>query len=143
LFLITYVHEVAHLYVHLKHGNRIDPHGDEWKNMFQELMRPLLQESAFPGEILHELHRHMANPKASSFADTSLTKILRTYDKGEQLITLSDIPEGSIFRIQGRFFRKGKLRRTRYLCQEIKPRAKRNYLVPCEALVSDVQLSLL
>lgn len=143
LFLLTYIHEVAHHYVHLKYGNRVDPHGDEWKNTFKDLMNPLLQETSFPVEILRELQRHMANPKASSFADTSLTKVLRTFDKGEQLITLSDIPEGSIFRIQGRFFKKGKLRRTRFLCQEIKPRAKRNYLVPCEALVSDVQLSLL
>lgn len=141
LFLLTYVHEVAHLFVHQKYGNKVDPHGDEWKRSFQELMRPLLQENAFPGEILHELTRHMANPKASSFADSNLTKVLRSFDKGLQLIALSDIPEGSIFRLQGKFFRKGLLRRTRVLCKEIK--SKRNYLVPVDALVSDVQLSLL
>ena len=83
----------------------------------------------------------MINPKASSFADTNLTKVLRSFDKGLQLIALSDIPEGSIFRLQGRFFKKGFLRRTRVLCKEIK--TKRNYLVPIDALVSDVQLSLL
>jgi len=141
LFLLTYIHEVAHLHVHLRHGNRVDPHGEEWKRSFQELMIPLLQESAFPPEILHELRRHMVNPKASSFADTDLTKALRLFDKGLQMVSLSDIPEGSIFRLQGRFFRKGLLRRTRVLCKEIK--TKRNYLVPIDALVSDVQLSLL
>jgi len=141
LFLLTYIHEVAHLHVHLRHGNRVDPHGDEWKKAFQELMIPLLQESAFPPEILHELRRHMVNPKASSFADSDLTKALRQFDTGLQLIALSDIPEGSIFRLQGRFFKKGLLRRTRVLCKEIK--TKRNYLVPIDALVSDVQLSLL
>ena len=141
LFLLTYIHEVAHLHVFLKHGNRVDPHGDEWKRSFQELMIPVLQESAFPPEILHELRRHMANPKASSFADTELTKALRLFDKGLQMVSLSDIPEGSIFRLQGRFFKKGLLRRTRVLCKEIK--TKRNYLVPIDALVSDVQLSLL
>jgi len=141
LFLLTYIHEVAHLHVHLKHGNRVDPHGGEWKRAFQELMGPLLQENAFPAEILHELKRHMNNPKASSFADTSLTKALRLFDKGLQLVALSDIPEGSIFRLQGKFFKKGLLRRTRVLCKEVK--TKRNYLVPIDALVSDVQLSLL
>src|SRR5689334_10544417 len=30
LFLVTFVHEVAHLHVYLRHGNRVDPHGDEW-----------------------------------------------------------------------------------------------------------------
>lgn len=141
LFLLTYIHEVAHLHVYIRHGNRVDPHGDEWKQAFQELMIPVLQESAFPPEILHELRRHMVNPKASSFADTDLTKALRLFDKGLQLVSLSDIPEGSIFRLQGRFFKKGLLRRTRVLCKEIK--TKRNYLVPIDALVSDVQLSLL
>jgi len=34
LFLITYIHEVAHLRVHLHHGNRVDPHGEEWKRRF-------------------------------------------------------------------------------------------------------------
>jgi hypothetical protein len=141
LFLLTYVHEVAHHRVHLKYGHRVEPHGAEWKSSFQELMRPLLQESAFPNEILHELRRHMANPKASSFADTSLTRALRLYDKNGQYIALSDIPEGSIFRIQGKFFKKGLLRRSRVLCKELK--SKRSYLVPVDALVSDVQLSLL
>lgn len=141
-FLLTYVHEVAHLHVHLKHGHRVDPHGEEWKNIFRELLTPLLQENAFPSEILHELKRHMINPKASSYADTELTRALRLYDKDSHLlIVLSDIPEGSIFKLQGRYFLKGKLRRTRVVCKEVK--SKRSYLVPVDALVSDVQLSLL
>jgi SprT protein len=142
LFLITYIHEVAHLRVHLKHGNRVDPHGEEWKNSFRLLMQPMLQPGIFEADILSELQRHIANPKASSFADTELTKVLRRYDKdAAQYATLSDIPEGSIFRFQGRFFKKGKIRRTRVLCHEVK--TKRNYLVPADVLVSGVQLSLL
>ena len=109
--------------------------------MFKELLAPV-QENAFPPEILHELRRHMINPKASSYADTDLTKALRLYDKnGHLAIVLSEIPEGSIFKLQGRYFSKGKLRRTRVLCKELK--SKRSYLVPIDALVTDVQLSLL
>ncbi|MEX1239166.1 MAG: SprT-like domain-containing protein [Cyclobacteriaceae bacterium] len=142
LFLITYIHEVAHLRVHLQYGNRVDPHGEEWKRCFELLMRPMLSYDVFPEDILIELQRHMINPKASSFADTELTKILRRHDKNAgQYATLSDIPEGSIFRFQGRFFKKGKIRRTRVLCHEVK--TKRHYLVPADVLVSGVQLSLL
>lgn len=142
LFLITYIHEVAHLRVHLHYGNRVDPHGEEWKNAFRILMHPMLHGDIFGEDILTELRRHMANPKASSFADTDLTKALRRYDKdAAQYATLSDIPEGSIFRFQGRFFRKGKIRRTRVLCHEVK--TKRHYLVPADVLVTGVQLSLL
>ena len=142
LFLITYVHEVAHLRVHLQYGNRVDPHGEEWKTGFKVLLQPMLRSDIFTADILNELSRHMINPKASSFADTDLTKVLRRYDKDAgQYATLSDIPEGSIFRFQGRYFKKGKIRRTRVLCHEVK--SKRHYLVPADVLVSGVQLSLL
>lgn len=142
LFLLTYVHEVAHLRVYLAHGARVDPHGEKWKTTFTDLTVPLLWESVFPEEILHELRRHMINPKASSFADTELTAAFRKFDKNAQsMAVLSDIPEGSIFQLQGKFFIKGKLRRTRVLCKEMK--SKRDYLVPVDALVTNVQLSLL
>lgn len=142
LFLVTYIHEVAHLYVHLKHGDRVDPHGEEWKTAFKHLMSPILKNSVFPDEILHVLGPHMVNPKASSFADAELTRVLRSFDKNaDQYMALSDIPEGSIFHFQGRYFKKGKLKRTRVLCHEVK--TQRRYLVPAEVLVTDVQLSLM
>jgi hypothetical protein len=142
LFVVTYIHEVAHLRVHLHYGNRVDPHGDEWKNRFQLLMQPVLNTEVFAEDVFIELQRHMINPKASSFGDTALTKVLRRYDKdAAQYATLSEIPEGSIFRFQGRFFKKGKIRRTRVLCHEMK--TKRHYLVPADVLVTNVQLSLL
>ena len=142
IFLMTYVHEVAHLHVYLSLGSRVDPHGEEWKTTFTDLMIPLLWESVFPEEILHELRRHMINPKASSFADTQLTRALQKFDKNAgKFIMLSELPEGCIFHLQGKYFKKGKLRRTRVLCRDIK--SKRDYLVPIDAMVSDVQLSLL
>jgi len=141
LFLVTYVHEVAHLRVYLQYGTRVDPHGEQWKSTFTDLMVPLLWESVFPDEILHELRRHMINPKASSFADTVLTQAFRRFDRNTSQMELSEVPEGSIFRLQGKYFKKGKLRRTRVLCRELQ--SKRDYLVPADALVTDVQLSLL
>jgi SprT protein len=142
MFLVTYIHEIAHLHVFLRFGHRVDPHGEEWKEAFKTLMTPILQKDFFPEEILHELSRHMVNPKASSFADADLTRVLRSFDKNaDQYTSLSDIPEGSIFHFQGRYFKKGKMKRTRVLCSEVK--TKRRYLVPAEVLVSNVQLSLL
>jgi hypothetical protein len=142
LFLVTYIHEVAHLHAFLKFGNKVDPHGEEWKFAFKHLMAPMLRKDIFPEEILHQLARHMVNPKASSFADAELTKALRSFDQNaDQYTALSDIPEGSIFRFQGKFFKKGKLKRTRVMCNEVN--SKRNYLVPAEVLVSHVQLSML
>lgn len=142
LFLITYIHEVAHFYTLITYGSRVDPHGSEWRQSFKTLMEPLLNGMIFPEEILQELQRHMVNPKASSFADTKLTMALRKFDPPhKQKVVLDQIPEGSIFNLNGRYFRKGKIKRTRILCSEMK--SKRKYLVPADALVSDVQLSLL
>lgn len=142
LFLTTYIHEVAHLHVFLKFGHRVDPHGEEWKTAFTDLLIPMLWENIFPCEVLHELRRHMVNPKASSFADTKLTEAFRLFDKNKtHAAVLSQLPEGSTFQLQGKIFKKGKLRRTRVLCKELK--SKRDYLVPADALVNNVQLSLL
>lgn len=139
LFLLTYIHEVAHLRVYLHYSNRVDPHGAEWKNSFRLLLAPVMDH--FPPEIQHHLAVHMTNPKASSFADRELTILLRAHDAGAAYHTMvGDLPEGAVFKLQGKYFKKGKLRRTRILCREV--RSKRQYLVPAEALVSEVQLSL-
>jgi hypothetical protein len=142
LFLTTYIHEVAHLHVYKRYADRVEPHGEEWKTTFTELLVPLLWEHIYPDEILHELRRHMVNPKATSFADTKLTEVFRLFDANKShAAVLSQLPEGSMFKLQGKYFMKGKLRRTRVLCKELK--SKREYLVPADALVNDVQLSLL
>lgn len=142
LFLTTYIHEVAHLHVFIRFGNRVDPHGDEWKKVFRHLMLPMLARDVYPDQILTILHDHMINPKASSFADAELTRAFRLFDaNAANTSSLSDIPEGSIFKFQQRYFQKGKLKRTRVLCKEVG--SKRNYLIPAEVLVTDVQLSML
>ncbi|MFZ6012183.1 MAG: SprT-like domain-containing protein [Bacteroidota bacterium] len=141
-FLVTYIHEVAHLHVFLQYRNKVDPHGKEWKNTFKQLMHPMLRKTVFPDEILHELVRHMMNPMASSYTDSNLTRALRAFDKNaDKFVALSDLPEGSLFEFHGRFFKKGQIKRTRILCREV--RSRRNYYVPADALVSNVQLSLL
>jgi SprT protein len=142
LFLITYIHEVAHLVVHQEYRNRAEAHGAEWKTSFQNLLAPILNEQIFPLELFNALKKHMINPKASSFSDAELTKVIRQYDpKAIARIILSEIPEGSIFSLNKRWFKKGKLRRTRFECLELK--SKKNYLVPEDVPVENVQLSLL
>lgn len=142
LFLMTYIHEVAHHHVHTQHGNRVQSHGTEWKRKFQELMIPVLHESVFPEAILTHLKKHMQDPMASSFSDSELTRLFRSYDQKESAkILLSQLPEGSIFSLNKRWFKKGKVRRTRVLCSELK--TKRQYLVPIDSPVGQVQLALL
>jgi hypothetical protein len=142
LFLMTYVHEVAHLRVHKALGFKAEAHGEDWKGTFQSLMAPMLTIEIFPEPLLAGLMKHMASPKASSFSDAELTHLFRSQNEREKnVVLLSQIPEGSVFHLHGRWFKKGKLRRTRVLCSEIKTR--RQYLVPVDAAVSNTQLALL
>ena len=142
LFLTTYIHEVAHLAVHLRFGNRIESHGTEWKKEFQVLLSPVLTLENFPPDLLAALNKHMLNPKATTYSDAKLMRVFRKYDHRSAAVTfLCDIPSGSIFELRGRWFRKEETKRTRVLCQEVK--TKRKYLVPADAEVKNVQLSLL
>jgi hypothetical protein len=141
-FLITYIHEVAHLETHTIFGHRVEAHGEQWKETFQELMIPVLNSAIFPEDLLMVLTRHMASPKASSFSDSELTAVLRKFDKNQAaIVLLSQLPEGSIFGLHGRWFKKGKPKRTRVMCREVN--TKRDYLVPLDAPVSGAQLSFL
>ena len=119
-FLITLVHEIAHALVHKKHGNRVKPHGLEWKSEYKQLMLIFFAHNIFPDDITRPLAAYMKNPKASSNADRKLFLALRAYDKNTDSITyLQDLDEGSEFILQKILFRKGKKRRTRYSCVNI------------------------
>jgi len=134
LFLLTYVHEVAHHRVQLKHGRRVAPHGKEWKEMFRELCDPLIYHGVFPSDISQVLRQHLENPKASSLSDAKLSRTLSHHDpRLTHAVRLEDIPEGSEFEIRGRRFTKGKLKRSRIVCQEISSR--RRYLIAADALI--------
>jgi SprT protein len=142
VFLMTYIHEVAHLIVHKSHGWNREAHGPEWKAVFRQLLQPLLTNEVYPVGLLTVLEAHMVNPKASSFSDPELTKAFRDHDSNfKQATLLSQLPQGSIFELHGRWFRKGQLKRTRVLCHELK--TKRNYLVSADSPVGSVQLSFL
>ena len=79
-FLITLVHEIAHLVAFQKYGRRIKPHGAEWKQTFQHLMIPFIRPEIFPNELLPYLARHFKNPKASSDTDAHLSVALKNFD---------------------------------------------------------------
>lgn len=129
-FLLTYIHEVAHLHAIVKFGIEIAPHGNEWKSTFQKLMDPLLSTHFFPIDLLIPLRKHMTNPKASSSRDLFLLKEMSKYDDksiNQEIVFLSDIKPGNRFLLSGREFEKGETRRTRVLCQEVK--SGKNFLI--------------
>ncbi|MDO4727723.1 MAG: SprT-like domain-containing protein [Bacteroidota bacterium] len=119
-FLITLIHEIAHLVAYRTYGNNIKPHGAEWKHTFRELMTPFIHPSVFPPEVIPLLVRHFQNPKASSGTDSTLALALKQYDPPNNKKYVFEIPFGTLFRIHnGRVFRKFAQRVKRYECIEI------------------------
>lgn len=121
-FLITLIHELAHLVAFLKYGNKIQAHGKEWKRVYGEMLLDFMQLPVFPKDIRASLTSSLHDLPASSCADESLMRVLRNYDekKPGQLL-VEQVAEGKLFDIgQGRIFKKGKKLRKRYQCVEIK-----------------------
>lgn len=118
-FLITLVHEIAHLTTWNRFQNKVNPHGTEWKHEFRQLMMPFLQGTTFPPEVKHALIQYLHNPAASSCSDPKLQKVLAQYNE-HPIIHLDDLPNGALFSVgNGMTFKKGEKKRTRYLCQEV------------------------
>lgn len=137
-FLITYIHEVAHLLTTERHGRKSQPHGKEWKSSLKELMGPVLSDLIFPDDILIPLKKHLKNPKASTYADPVLVNALRNHDELEtDLVPLSALEEGDIFEFNKRMYKKVSLRRTRVLCQQAD--TSRKYLISKMALVRNLK----
>lgn len=120
-FLITLVHEIAHLTTFNKHKNSVLPHGIEWKRSFAELMQPFLTSDVFPVDILYALRKYMQNPAASSCSDKTLLKALKLYDEhNSDKIFLEYLPYKTMFLYNGeRLFEKGEKIRTRFRCKEV------------------------
>lgn len=116
-FLITFIHELAHLLVFEKYQNRVAPHGTEWKITYRDLMISFLNMDIFPHDIHQVLFKSIQNSKASSTADLKLSRILHQYDKPAEFTRLEQLATGTQFFIEnGRTFQKGEKVRTRYKC---------------------------
>jgi len=137
-FLITTLHEIAHLIAYKNFGPKIKPHGKEWKHVFREIILPFLVSEIFPEELLRVLLLHFRNPKASSDTDTQLAVVLNKYDSENEKNYIFELENGSIFEIHnGRRFVRGKKRTKRYECREVD--GKRLYLFSPHAQVIKIE----
>ncbi|HEV7331604.1 MAG TPA: SprT-like domain-containing protein [Flavisolibacter sp.] len=120
-FLITLLHELAHLLTFEKWGNRVAAHGKEWKTVFGKLLAQFIQHNVFPDDIKTVLLQSLHNPAASSCADEALLRTLRKYDEKEGGgVFVEDVPAGTWFQTHdGRVFQKGEKMRKRFRCLEV------------------------
>ena len=118
-FLVTYLHEVAHLVAFKQYGRKILPHGNEWKDTFKKVSSPMLTKEVFPDGVLLALKAYFKNPKASSCSDPMLYQILKKYDDVSHLHFLKEIQIGEQFTFNTKTYIKLEKKRTRSVCQEV------------------------
>ena len=120
-FLMTTVHEFAHLKTYQDFKNLVKPHGEEWKNNFKSLIQPFLKLNIFPADIVIAINNYMNNPAASSCTDLNLYRVLKKYDtKISEETHVEELPEQAVFQLKnGRTFQKMEKLRKRYKCLEI------------------------
>jgi hypothetical protein len=121
-FLITLLHELAHLLCFEQYRNRVEAHGKEWKAIYGQLLAQFIQLAIFPEDIRKSLQKTLLNPAATANGETALLLILRKYNtiQKEGVVTLAHVADGTLFKeTKGRTFRKIKLRRKRIECIEV------------------------
>jgi SprT protein len=120
-FLITLLHELAHLLTFEQFGNKVMAHGNEWKRIYGQLLDQFLKHKVFPDDIQKEILASLHNPAASSCAEDGLIRVLRRYDAADtRFVLVEEIMANAHFRTDdGRVFQKGKKLRKRYQCKEV------------------------
>lgn len=119
-FLITLLHEVAHLVTFLKYGRKIKPHGAEWKLNYKMLMLPLINDSIFSSKLLSLIANHFKNPKASIDSDHQLSLLLKGELSNSAKKFVFQIENGSIFTLdkKRKFVKEGK-KTKRMVCKDL------------------------
>lgn len=136
-FLVTTLHEFAHLETYINYGRNVKPHGEEWKKAFRDLLWPSIQKGLLPKDLEIALMKSVTNLKAATCSDIHLSRILRNYDEiPADEVVLESLGKNSTFVLQGRTFVKGDKRRTRYLCTEVG--SSRQFVINSLALVKAV-----
>lgn len=141
-FLITLLHELAHLLTFEQYRNRVEPHGIEWKNCYSTLLVHFVKLGIFPDDIGAALQRSIMNPAATANGETDLLLVLRKYNTRQNgLVPVADIPAGQLFQTEnGRVFMKGILRRKRFECVEVKSGLRYSFSAVTEVLLLDLPI---
>lgn len=136
-FLLTFLHEWAHYLVFSTYKTRQKPHGIAWQRVFKEVTLPFLTPACFPNTLLIPLAKHMKKPRATFSADTNLVLALREYDPPNNKKCIFELEQGVLFRVEdGRVFKKGPKRRTRFLC--VCTQTEKRYLFPSSIEVNEL-----
>jgi SprT protein len=126
-FLITLLHEIAHMLCFIGHGRHVAPHGIEWQKTYSTLLLPAVEKKFFPEDVTKELLKTVKAPAASCQGELSLMRVLKKYNANmansaytHLIKTIEELTIGAHFKTKdGHIFMLEKKLRTRYLCLQV------------------------
>lgn len=120
-FLITLLHELAHMLAYIQYKRSIQPHGAEWKDIFGKLLGKYLGKGIFPANVEEALINYQSRITASTCSDPDLYRALKKHDRRKKYMRLvEEVPLNEHFETHdGRIFQNIEKLRTRFRCKEV------------------------
>lgn len=118
-FLITLIHEIAHVKTWIEFGSKIKPHGDYWKANYRLIGLSFLDCNILPADVEQAFRKSLIQPGASSTGDEKLRILLNQYNQLPD-IYLQDIDKDAVFSTgNGKVYIKGEQRTKRFVCKSL------------------------
>ena len=120
-FLVTLVHELAHLVIWEKYKRRARPHGEQWKAQFRVMLQRLWEEEIFEDGVSDIVNDFSSGKISYRMFNLRFEKLVHQMSPDEEESLLGDLPQDAVFSIHnGRRFIKQEKVRTRFRCKDLK-----------------------
>lgn len=133
-FFFVLIHEIAHRICFEKFKRKAKPHGEEWKQIFKELLLNALDKKLFIEEHSSLIHEFAQTPKSIIKINSALHNILF---KTHNHLSVEDVTIGDTFVFRKKHYEKLEKKRTRYLCKELQ--SGRLYLFNASTPISETE----
>ncbi|MDI9357940.1 MAG: hypothetical protein QM528_03205 [Phycisphaerales bacterium] len=119
-FLLTFLHELAHLLTYIHHPLTHLTHGKEWQSTYKELLVKFMD--IFPHDIQTALQSSLKKPAATAHAETNLLRVVQKYDvaNNPNSSTIEQLNMGDQFiTYNGVAYQIIEKKRKRFICKKV------------------------
>lgn len=117
LFFFVLTHELAHLLAFENFGNRISPHGVEWKNTFSKML--LESISVYDEDLKPIILKFLTSPKANFMASPDLVRYFHIEDYEDESSYIEDLEIKDQFTYRKQIYIIEEKRKKNYLCTQL------------------------
>lgn len=117
LFFFVLTHELAHLIAFHQYGNRISPHGAEWKNTFRIML--LESISIYSDDLKPIILKFSKSPKANFMSSPDLVKYFHIENYEDESSYIEDLSIGEKFIYKKQTYLIEEKRKKNYLCTNL------------------------